>query len=80
MAEAPHQLLEKHLQHQVILTLKDARRLSGRLLGIDEHLNLALDAVEESTAEMTRRLGRVVLRGSNVVSLQVPEGTPARSG
>jgi small nuclear ribonucleoprotein len=80
MAEAPHLILEKLVQQPVVLTLKDARRLKGRLLGIDEHLNLVLDEVEESTDEMTRRLGRVVLRGSNVVSLHAPQTTSARSG
>ncbi|MCI4331771.1 MAG: LSM domain-containing protein [Thermoplasmata archaeon] len=75
----PHALLERMLQQKIILQLKDGRVLAGRLLGGDEHMNLVLDEVEEKTHEVTRRLGRVVLRGSNVVSLQAPMGTAAKA-
>jgi len=69
MPEPPAHLLERVLQQRVTLVLKDARQLSGRLLGVDEHMNLVLDETEETTPELTRHLGRVVLRGSNVVTL-----------
>lgn len=73
MADGPVQLLERLVDAQVTLLLKDTRQLSGRLLGIDEHMNLVLDDASETTAEVSRRLGRVVLRGSNVVSLHAPD-------
>lgn len=57
-----------------MLQLKDARTVTGRLVGSDEHMNIVLDEAEESTREITRRLGRVVLRGSNVLSLNAPAG------
>ena len=74
MTEAPTYLFERVVGQRVTLLLKDAREISGKLLGLDEHMNLVLDDAEEATAEVTRRLGRVVLRGSNVVSLHAPEG------
>jgi len=74
MPDGPSQLLERTLQQRVTLLLKDARQLKGKLMGIDEHLNLVLDDAEETTAELTRHLGRVVVRGSNVVTLHAPEG------
>ena len=73
-------LLDRALQQRVSLRLKDERVLTGVLLGSDEHLNLVLDEVEERTQEATRRLGRVVLRGSNVVSLHTPAPLPAGRG
>jgi small nuclear ribonucleoprotein len=79
MVEAPTHLLERVLQQRVTLVLKDARQLTGKLLGLDEHMNLVLDDADESTAEVTRHLGRVVLRGSNVVTLHAPQGTPTKS-
>lgn len=75
----PHALLERLLQQRVILQLKDGRTLSGRLVGGDEHMNLVLDEAEEHSTQVERRLGRVVLRGSNVVSLQAPGGSGARA-
>ncbi|HXW66271.1 MAG TPA: LSM domain-containing protein [Thermoplasmata archaeon] len=79
MVDGPVPLLERVLQQRVTLVLKDARELSGKLLGLDEHMNLVLDDTEESTAEVTRHLGRVVLRGSNVVTLHAPQGAAAKS-
>ncbi len=69
MAETPAQLLERALPTRVSVRLKDARSLSGRLLGVDDHLNLLLDEVVETSGETTRKLGTVVLRGSSVVEL-----------
>ena len=78
MAEAPTHLLERVLQQRVTLVLKDSRQLTGKLLGLDEHMNLVLDDADESTAEVTRHLGRVVLRGSNVVTLHAPQGAATK--
>ncbi|HTZ61137.1 MAG TPA: LSM domain-containing protein [Thermoplasmata archaeon] len=74
MVDAPTPLLERVLQQRVTLLLKDSRSLSGKLLALDEHMNLVLDDADETTAEASRHLGRVVLRGSNVVSLHAPQG------
>lgn len=79
MADAPTQLLERAVQQRVELRLKDGRSLSGRLLGCDEHMNIVLDEAEERSNEVARRLGRLVLRGSNVVSLNIPTGGRASS-
>ncbi len=77
MAASPAQLVERLLQQRVSLVLKDDRRMTGRLAGCDEHMNLVLDDAHESTAEVTRRLGRIVLRGSNVVSITSPDTSAA---
>jgi small nuclear ribonucleoprotein (snRNP)-like protein len=74
MVEPPTHLLDKVLDQRVTLLLKDARQMTGKLLGVDEHLNLVLDDASEATAERTRHLGRVVLRGSSVVTLHAPQG------
>jgi small nuclear ribonucleoprotein len=72
MAASPAQLVERLLQQRVELSLKDERTVTGRLLGCDEHMNLVLDDAQEATPEVTRRLGRIVLRGSNVVTISSP--------
>ncbi|MGI0151388.1 MAG: LSM domain-containing protein [Thermoplasmata archaeon] len=71
MSTTPTQLLDRALQRKVELKLKDGREISGRLLGLDEHLNIVLDETEERAGDRTRRLGRIVLRGSQVTSLHV---------
>jgi small nuclear ribonucleoprotein (snRNP)-like protein len=79
MVDAPTHLLERVLQQRVTLVLKDSRKLTGKLLALDEHMNLVLDDTEEATAEVTRHLGRVLLRGSNVVTLHAPQGSSPKS-
>ncbi|MCI4337403.1 MAG: LSM domain-containing protein [Thermoplasmata archaeon] len=79
MVDPPSVTLERAHDQKVLLLLKDGRTLTGRLLGCDEHLNMVLDDAEEMTKEIARRLGRVVLRGSNVVTVNVAGGAPARS-
>lgn len=49
--------------------LKDNRILEGKLTGYDEYMNMVIEETEERTAEQTRRLGMVILRGNNVVSI-----------
>jgi small nuclear ribonucleoprotein (snRNP)-like protein len=79
MVDAPPHLLDRVLQQRVTLVLKDARELTGRLLAADEHMNLVLDDAEERTSQVTRHLGRVLLRGSNVVTLHAAQGIPAKA-
>ncbi len=65
----PLDVLEKAVNQKLLLLLKDGRHIEGKLLGYDEYMNLVLDEVEESKDEIKRRLGRIILRGSNVVSI-----------
>jgi small nuclear ribonucleoprotein len=65
----PLALLEKSMNKKVSLLLKDNRVLEGKLAGYDEYMNMVLEDTEERTADQVRRLGTVVLRGNNVVSI-----------
>ena len=65
----PLSVLEKALNRNVQLLLKDRRTLEGKLAGYDEHMNLVIEDTEETTESGRRRLGTVVLRGSSVVSI-----------
>ncbi|OPY26768.1 MAG: putative snRNP Sm-like protein [Methanomassiliicoccales archaeon PtaU1.Bin030] len=57
------------MDHRISLLLKDTRILEGKLVGYDDYMNMVLEDTEERTSEQTRRLGVVVLRGNNVVSI-----------
>ncbi|QLH74728.1 MAG: RNA-binding protein [Methanomassiliicoccales archaeon] len=65
----PLALLEKSINKRISLMLKDNRVLEGKLTGYDEYMNMVLEETEERTAEASRRLGVVILRGNNVVSI-----------
>jgi small nuclear ribonucleoprotein len=65
----PLQILEKSLNKKISLILKDDRVLVGTLVGYDDYMNMVLEDTEETQGEQVRRVGTVVLRGNNVVTI-----------
>lgn len=65
----PMKMLEENLNKKVALLLKDNRILEGTLSGYDEYMNMVLDEVEENSENLNRKLGTVIIRGSNVVRI-----------
>jgi len=56
---------------KINVEIKDeGRKLQGRLVGVDEHLNLHMEETIEYTGEQRgRSLGTVVIRGNNILTI-----------
>ena len=67
----PLDVLEKAMNQKLSLLLKDGRVIEGKLTGYDEYMNMVLNDVEETIEENKRRLGTIILRGNNVVSISL---------
>ena len=67
----PLDVLEKSMNKKLALLLKDGRLVEGKLSGYDEYMNMVLSDVEESVEDTKRRLGTIILRGNNVVSISL---------
>ena len=65
----PSNFLNENLDNQVELLLKDGSILKGTLIGFDDHMNLVLEDTEEKKEDSRRRIGTIILRGNNVVTL-----------
>ncbi|MFH0816083.1 MAG: LSM domain-containing protein [Methanobacteriota archaeon] len=65
----PLNVLERSVNKRISLLLKDGRTLVGKLNGYDEYMNMVLEETEETQNDQVRRLGIVVLRGNNVVTI-----------
>ena len=65
----PLNVLERNINKSVMLTLKDGRTLEGKLTGFDEYMNMILEDTEETKEDQVRRVGTVVLRGNNIVTI-----------
>ena len=65
----PLNVLERNINKTVMLTLKDGRTLEGKLTGFDEYMNMILEDTEETKEDQVRRVGTVVLRGNNIVTI-----------
>jgi small nuclear ribonucleoprotein (snRNP)-like protein len=57
---------------RIIVEIKDdQRKLQGRLVAVDEYLNIHMDDTTEYVNDVRgRTLGTVVIRGNNILSIQ----------
>ncbi len=69
MANMPLHVLDKNLNKNICLHLKDGRTLKGKLSGFDDYMNLVLEDTTETLEDVERKLGTVILRGNNLVSI-----------
>ena len=66
--ERPLDALNQARGKYVYVELKNGKRLRGKLLAFDIHINLVLDEAEElENGEVKRKLGRILVRGDTVV-------------
>ena len=65
----PLNVLEKTINQKLSLLLKDGRVLEGKLVGFDDYMNMVLEDTDEFREEGQRRLGTVILRGNNIISI-----------
>ena len=64
----PLAVLNKAINHQVIVELKGKRGYRGTLDGYDPHMNLVLKNAEEiQNNEVKRKLDSIIVRGDNVI-------------
>ncbi len=60
-------ILEESLGKIVLVRLKGAKSLRGKLGGFDQHMNLVLEEAEDiSEADKPKKLGTIIVRGDNV--------------
>ncbi|MFX1369199.1 MAG: LSM domain-containing protein [Promethearchaeota archaeon] len=77
-AGRPMELLQKSIGAQVLVELKGRRKIKGRLLGFDQHLNLVLEDADEvyvdpeTNEEIVTQIKNVIVRGDNVVIVSPP--------
>ncbi|MCP1662823.1 MAG: ribonucleoprotein [Methanocalculus sp. MSAO_Arc1] len=59
------------VESKIIVEIKDdGRRFQGRLIAVDEYLNLHMEEATEIAPEANERnLGSVVIRGNNILSI-----------
>ena len=65
----PMAVMQNMMQKPVSLLLKDNTVLEGVLESYDDYMNIVISNTEEITETNKRKLGTVILRGSNVVRI-----------
>jgi len=57
----------------VLLRLRNTNTIQGTLKDFDIHMNLTLDDAEDISNEKHEKLGKILLRGDNVLAVSLPE-------
>ena len=66
-------LMSNSKNKSVLLRLRNNKTIKGNLLDFDVHMNLSLDDAEDVTDEKPQKLGKILLRGDNVLIVSLPD-------
>ncbi len=70
----PIKALEQQLEDVVSVKLKDQRIFRGRLTRCDMYMNLTLAEAEEiENEQILAKYGQILIRGNNILWIQIPE-------
>ena len=60
----------------VLLRLRNTKTIQGTLIDFDIHMNLTLNNAEDISDEKHISLGKILLRGDNVLAISLPTDEP----
>jgi small nuclear ribonucleoprotein len=73
MADEISTLMNNSKDKTVLLRLRNTKTIQGVLKDFDIHMNLTLDDAEDISDEKHEKLGKILLRGDNVLAVSLPE-------
>jgi small nuclear ribonucleoprotein len=73
MADEISTLMGNRKNKSILLRLRSNKTIKGILLDFDVHMNLTLDNAEEISDEKSEQLGKILLRGDNVLAVSLPD-------
>ncbi len=73
MADEISTLMSNSKNKSILLRLRNNKTIKGNLLDFDVHMNLTLDDAEDVTDEEPEKLGKILLRGDNILSVSLPD-------
>ncbi len=73
MAEEIPTLMSNSKNKSVLLRLRNNKTIKGSLLDFDVHMNLTLNDAEDISDEKPEKLGKILLRGDNILTISLPD-------
>jgi small nuclear ribonucleoprotein len=73
MADEISTLMSNSKNKSVLLRLRNNKTIKGNLLDFDVHMNLTLDDAEDVTEEAHEKLGKILLRGDNILAVSLSD-------
>ena len=57
----------------ILIRFRNTKTIQGALKEFDIHMNLTLEDAEDISDEKTEKLGTILIRGDNILSISVPK-------
>jgi small nuclear ribonucleoprotein len=57
----------------VLLRMRNTKTIQGTLKEFDIHMNMSLDDAEDISNEKPEKLGKVLIRGDNILAVSIPK-------
>jgi len=76
MADEISTLMSNSKDKVVLLRLRNTKTIQGILKDFDIHMNLTLEDAEDISEEKPEKLGKILLRGDNILAVSLPEEKP----
>jgi small nuclear ribonucleoprotein len=73
MADEISNLMNQSKDKSVLLRLRNNKTVKGNLVDFDVHMNLTLNDAEDVTEKTSIKLGKILLRGDNILAISLPE-------
>jgi small nuclear ribonucleoprotein len=73
MADEISTLMTNSKDKVVLLRLRNNKTVQGTLKDFDIHMNLTLENAEDISEENKKQLGKVLLRGDNILAISLPD-------
>ena len=73
MADEISTLMNNSKDKVVLLRLRNTKTIQGTLKDFDIHMNLTLENAEDISDEKHENLGKILLRGDNILAVSLPE-------
>ena len=73
MADEISTLMNNSKDKVVLLRLRNTNTIQGTLKDFDIHMNLTLDDAEDISNDKHEKLGKILLRGDNILAVSLPE-------
>jgi len=75
MADEISTLMNNSKDKVILLRLRNTKTVQGILKDFDIHMNLTLEDAEDVSEEKHENLGKILLRGDNILAVSLPEDT-----
>ena len=57
----------------ILIRFRNTKTIQGALKEFDIHMNLTLEDAEDISNEKTEKLGTILIRGDNILSISMPK-------